>query len=71
LIEVFTEVGAGLLGMDEAHFPALLDEIGQNAQEGTVFNVKVLDIGRTYPEGALDRGTLARTSLKWASSAMY
>ena len=37
------------LGMDEANFLALLDEFGQYAQEGTVFDIEVFDVGRTNP----------------------
>ena len=53
VVKVLTEVGAGLLGVNEAHFPTLLDKIGQHAQEGTVFHVQILDVSRAYPKGAL------------------
>lgn len=33
-VEVFAEVGPRLLGVDETHFLALFDEIGQEAQKG-------------------------------------
>ena len=49
MVEVFTEVGAWLLRMNQAHFFALLDKVGQQTEEGTLFNVKVLDIGRANP----------------------
>ena len=60
VVKVLTEIGAGFLGVNEAHFPALLDKFGQDTQERAVFDIKVLDIGRAYPEGALDRWDLGQ-----------
>ena len=55
-VEVLAEVRPRLLGMDEAHFRAFLDEVGDDAKERAFFHVKVLDIRRANPEGAFNLG---------------
>ena len=52
------------LGMDEANFLALLDEFGQYAQEGTVFDIEVFDVGRTNPKGVFDLGDKSENFLE-------
>lgn len=52
------------LGMDEANFLPLLDEFGQYAQEGTVFDIEVFDVGRTNPKGVFDLGDKSENFLE-------
>ena len=63
----------GIIGQDTGfeivvsgafHADAGAGEIGQDTQEGTVFDVEIFDIGRAYPKGALDRGDLGQDLLE-------
>ena len=50
VVEILPEVRPRLLGVNQANLLALLDQVGQDSQERTVFHIEVLDIGRTYPK---------------------
>ena len=58
-VEVLPEVGAGLLGVDEADLDAASDEHVEDAQEGhhhpsrPHIDIHVLDVRRAYPEALL------------------
>ncbi len=58
-VEVLPEVGAGLLGVDEADLDAASDEHVKDAQEGhhhpsrPHVDIHVLDVRRAYPEALL------------------
>lgn len=59
-VEVLTEGGARLLGMDESHFNAFFDELCQDGQEGlrlrAYLDIQVFDVGGANPKAALDLG---------------
>lgn len=63
-VKVFAEVRPRFFGVDEAYFLAFFDEIGQEAQEGTVFDVEVLDVGRANPKGVFHFGDKGEDFLK-------
>ncbi len=48
-VEILPEVGPRLFGVDEAHFPALRDQVRKDAQEGPVADIQVLDVSRSDP----------------------
>lgn len=55
-VEVLPEVRTGFLRMDQPYLLALADQVGQDAQEGPLVHVEVLDIGRADPERPLHLG---------------
>ena len=59
-VEVLTERGTRLLGMDEPHLNALFDEFCQNRKKGlrlrAYLDIQVFDVGGANPEAALDLG---------------
>ena len=48
-VEVFPEVWAKFLCMDEPHFPALRYQVRKDAQERPVADIQVLDVRRPNP----------------------
>lgn len=50
VVEILPEVRPRLLGVNQANLLALLDQVCQDSQERSVFNIEVLDIGRPYPK---------------------
>ena len=59
-VEVFTERGTWLFGVDKPHLNAFFDELCQNRKEGLRLrpdlDIQVFDVGGAYPKAALDIG---------------
>ena len=53
VVKVLPEVRSWLFGMNQAHFPALFDQVRQDPQKWPFFDVEVLDVGRADPKRAL------------------
>ena len=50
MVKIFAEVGAGFLGVDQANLAAFADQVGQDAEEGTVADIQVFDVGGPDPQ---------------------
>ena len=55
-VELLAEVRTRLLRVDQADLPAFGDQVGDEAQEGPVADIQVLDVGRADPQRAPNRG---------------
>ena len=56
VVKVFPEVRPRFLGVNQANLLALLDQVGQDSQERTVFIIEVLDISRSDPKRTFHLG---------------
>ena len=51
-VEILPEIRPRLLGMDQPHLPALLDQVRDQPQERPLVNIQILDVGRPDPQRA-------------------